>query len=206
MYRGSAISAGHLAANRVYVFIYDGTDWELVGDIDTNSNTTNTAGSTDSSSKLFLIGATSQAAAPQTYSHDTAYVGTDGCLYSGGSKVVTVGGSTITGTLVLSKNTALSGTANNSPALIVGGAATAAHIEVDANDIQSKSNGTAVALLGVNAYGGNVTIGNASSTITVAGYHNVTGTYRQNGVNGRLASITSTAPSLTTANAMLWAW
>jgi len=52
-------------------------------------DTRNTAGSTDSSSKLFLIGATSQAASPQTYSHDTAYVGTDGCLYSGGTKVLT---------------------------------------------------------------------------------------------------------------------
>lgn len=37
MYRGSAISAGYLAANRVYEFIYDGTDWELIGDLDTNS-------------------------------------------------------------------------------------------------------------------------------------------------------------------------
>lgn len=54
-----------------------------------NSDTKNTAGSTDTSSKIFLIGATSQAANPQTYSHDTAYVGTDGCLYSGGSKVLT---------------------------------------------------------------------------------------------------------------------
>ena len=55
----------------------------------TPTNTKNTAGSTDSSAKLFLIGATSQAASPQTYSHDTAYVGTDGCLYSGGTKVLT---------------------------------------------------------------------------------------------------------------------
>jgi len=54
-----------------------------------NSDTKNTAGSTDTSSKIFLIGATSQAANPQTYSHDTAYVGTDGCLYSGGKKVLT---------------------------------------------------------------------------------------------------------------------
>ena len=52
-------------------------------------NLKNTAGSTDTSSKIFLIGATSQAANPQTYSHDTAYVGTDGCLYSGGNKVLT---------------------------------------------------------------------------------------------------------------------
>ncbi len=54
---------------------------------DTNTNTTNTAGSTDTSSKIFLIGATSQATAPVTYSHDTAYVGTDGCLYSNNTKV-----------------------------------------------------------------------------------------------------------------------
>lgn len=55
----------------------------------TDTNTKNTAGSTNTSSKIFLIGATSQAANPQTYSHDTAYVGTDGCLYSGGKKVLT---------------------------------------------------------------------------------------------------------------------
>ena len=64
----------------------DGT-WQVPPD--TTTDTKNTAGSTDSSSKLFLIGATSQAANPQTYSHDTAYVGSDGCLYSGGTKVLT---------------------------------------------------------------------------------------------------------------------
>lgn len=58
------------------------------------TDTKNTAGSTDSSSKLYLIGATSQAANPQTYSHDTAYVGTNGKLYSGG-KVVYASGDTI---------------------------------------------------------------------------------------------------------------
>lgn len=44
VYRGSAISAGYLAANRVYEFVYDGTNYALVGDIDTNTNTTYTAG------------------------------------------------------------------------------------------------------------------------------------------------------------------
>lgn len=43
-YRGSAISAGYLAANRTYEFIYNGTQYELVGDIDTNTNTTYSAG------------------------------------------------------------------------------------------------------------------------------------------------------------------
>lgn len=87
-YRGSAISAGYLAAKRVYEFIYDGTNWELIGDVDTN--TTTTASSTNTSSKIFLIGATTQGSGKTTYSHDTAYVGTDGCLYSNSTKVATV--------------------------------------------------------------------------------------------------------------------
>ena len=51
------------------------------------NDTKNTAGSTNTNDKIFLVGATSQAANPQTYSHDTAYVGTDGCLYSNNTKV-----------------------------------------------------------------------------------------------------------------------
>ena len=57
------------------------------GFITSYTDTKNTAGSTDTSSKLFLVGATSQAANPQTYSHDTVYIGTDGCLYSNSTKV-----------------------------------------------------------------------------------------------------------------------
>ena len=66
----------------------DGVDLTVKMPANPNSDTKNTAGSTDTSSKIFLIGATSQAANPQTYSHDTAYVGTDGCLYSNSKKVV----------------------------------------------------------------------------------------------------------------------
>jgi hypothetical protein len=68
-------------------------------------------------------------------------------------------GGTVSGTLVLSKTTDLSGTANNSPALIVGGAATAAHLELDANEIQAKTNGTSVSQLYLNNDGGQVNIG-----------------------------------------------
>lgn len=39
-YRGAAISAGYLAANRTYTFRYNGTQYDLVGDIDTNSTYT----------------------------------------------------------------------------------------------------------------------------------------------------------------------
>lgn len=58
-----------------------------------NVDTKNTAGSSNTSSKIFLVGATSQAANPQTYSHDTAYVGTDGHLYSDSKQVVNLSGS-----------------------------------------------------------------------------------------------------------------
>jgi len=57
------------------------------------SDTKNTAGSTNTSRKIFLIGATSQAANPQTYSRSTAYVGTDGHLYSNNLQVVNLSGS-----------------------------------------------------------------------------------------------------------------
>ena len=39
-YRGSAITASSLAANRVYEFVYDGTDYLFMGDINTDTNTT----------------------------------------------------------------------------------------------------------------------------------------------------------------------
>lgn len=44
VYRGSAISAGYLASNRVYEFVYDGTNWNLMGDLDTNNTYTANTG------------------------------------------------------------------------------------------------------------------------------------------------------------------
>lgn len=69
-------------------------------------------------------------------------------------------GGTVSGTLVLSKTQDASGTANNSPALIVGGAATSTHLELDANEIMAKTNGTSTAALYINNDGGNVYINN----------------------------------------------
>ena len=56
------------------------------------SDTKNTAGSTDTSSKIFLIGATSQAANPQTYSDNEVYV-TSGTLTT---NKVQIGGTAVT--------------------------------------------------------------------------------------------------------------
>ena len=67
----------HYAANSVIKMTYDGSYWRA--DAYWDGNTKNTAGSTESASKLFLIGATSQAASPQTYSSSKVYE-TDGAL------------------------------------------------------------------------------------------------------------------------------
>ena len=53
-------------------------------------DTKNTAGASDTNSKIYLVGATSQGSNPQTYSHDECYVGTDHCLYSNNKKVSTI--------------------------------------------------------------------------------------------------------------------
>ena len=64
------------------------------------TDTKNTAGSTNTSSKIFLIGATSQAANPQTYSDNQVYV-TSGTLQA----------NILNSTTRINANTALSGTA-----------------------------------------------------------------------------------------------
>lgn len=45
-YRGAAISAGYLAANRTYTLRYNGTQYELVGDINTNTTYSNMTAAT----------------------------------------------------------------------------------------------------------------------------------------------------------------
>ena len=71
-------------------------------------------------------------------------------------------GDTITGTLTLSKTTDASGITNNSPALIIGGTDTTAHIEIDKDKILAKSNGTTPTVLNLNRDGGGISVGNGN--------------------------------------------
>lgn len=74
-YRGSAISAGYLAAGRVYEFVYDGTNYELIGDLDTNTTysvaTTGANGLMSAADKTKLNGI---AAGANAYSHPNSGV------------------------------------------------------------------------------------------------------------------------------------
>ena len=54
-YRGAAISAGYLAANRTYTFRYNGTQYELVGDINTDTNTKATQTNTTTAADYRVI-------------------------------------------------------------------------------------------------------------------------------------------------------
>ena len=64
-------------------------DGKWIVPTDTNTDTKNTTGATASDSKLFLVGATSQDANPQTYSNSNVYA-TAGRLYSNGRMLLDI--------------------------------------------------------------------------------------------------------------------
>ena len=100
------------------------------------------------------IGTTSTTAAAGNHNHDSAYLSATG--------------GTLTGSLIINNSTDLSGTAANDVALCLG-TQTSQHIEIDTNEIQSKSNGTTVSTLYLNYDGGQVTMGknDTSSQVTI---------------------------------------
>lgn len=71
-YRGSVISAGYLAANRVYKFVYDGTNYELIGDINVDTNTdTKVTNTLNTTAKAYVTGTTSATTSTGTQVFDT---------------------------------------------------------------------------------------------------------------------------------------
>lgn len=94
-YNGKAIHSFDGSVARV-LNIIQGDNVFITGDsqgnvtIAADPGIVNTAGATNKvDTKLFLIGAESQTTAPQTYSNQYVYIGTDNCLYSLGKKVLT---------------------------------------------------------------------------------------------------------------------
>ena len=102
-------------------------------------------------------------------------------------------------TVILSKTTDASGTADNRPALIVGGTPGQAHLEFDSNEILAKADGDSTATLWLNTDGGTVGFGgnaqvtghqfiaksdNIASGSAVSSATNGNGSYRLFGSDG----------------------
>lgn len=71
-YRGTAIGTGNLAANRTYEFVYNGTQYELIGDINTDTNTdTKVTNTLNATAKAYITGTTSATTNTGTQIFDT---------------------------------------------------------------------------------------------------------------------------------------
>ena len=78
VYRNAAISAGYLAANRIYKFVYDGSQYELIGDIntDTNNKVTMTVTTTDTEYPILT-----------TYARNRTTTETEGARFAANVKI-----------------------------------------------------------------------------------------------------------------------
>lgn len=101
-YRGAAISAGYLAANRTYTFRYNGTQYELVGDINTDSNTDTKVTSTNTNPTsattyypTFVTGSTTGGVA---FNNGLSYYALEGTTSANGHGILRLGNSTVSGT------------------------------------------------------------------------------------------------------------
>ena len=86
-YRGAAITASYLGANHTYDFIYNGTQYDLVGSIDTNSDTHYTS---------HLYAGTGTAANATTTNGNTKITVADNSTARDSVTLIGAGGTTIT--------------------------------------------------------------------------------------------------------------
>lgn len=75
-------------ADKKWYKVYASTYYEGTTALSSKYEAKGKVASTNTSSKIYLVGATSQGSSQPAYSHDTAYVGSDGHLYSNSAKVL----------------------------------------------------------------------------------------------------------------------
>lgn len=131
-------------------------------------------------------------------------------------------GIVVNGTAVFAKRQDLSGTANNSPAVIIGGTASQTHIEIDDNEIHAKKDGITAADLYLNYEGGKVVAGSGgfgsigaatfSSTIstegkaTIKGGADIAGTVKFTGIDSSNAVSDVIVAKGTSGSWRYWKW
>ena len=124
-YRGAAISAGYLAANRTYRFVYNGTQYELIGDLDTNTNNVTAQNiSTANNTYPILLGNTANA---------TANIGNKAALFGSGVKVNPSTSEVIAAKFTGALNGNVTGNCSGSSGSCTGNAATATKATGDKN-------------------------------------------------------------------------
>ena len=82
---GSTKLTTHYGVGSIIRLTYYNAEWH--GAMYDSGNTKDTAGATNTSSKIYIVGTTSQATGT-SYTQDTAYVGTDGHVYSNSIQTV----------------------------------------------------------------------------------------------------------------------
>ena len=127
-YRGTAISTGYLAANRTYEFVYNGNQFELVGDLNTDTNNATAQNiSTVNNTYPILLGATANA---------TSNIGDKATIFGKGVKVnpstSEVIATKFTGTFVGN----VTGNVSGSSGSCTGNAATATRAIYDENGVR----------------------------------------------------------------------
>lgn len=150
----------HYGVDSIIILVYSvdssGTAYWKVADYDSD---TRTRSSNKASTKMYIIGATSQSTSGQTtYSNSKVYIGTDNCLYSNGKKV-TVDGHTHNVTTANAAphththNVTVSGTTGANDGTAVTVATGALSSSGSGAAVVTGSSGTATVLTGVKASG-----------------------------------------------------
>lgn len=129
-------------------------------------DTKNTAGAGASTSKLFIIGAISQGDNPQTYSRSSAYIGTDGHLYSNSIQCVNLSGSQALTNKTYNGYTLAAACAKGVDTSIASGS-TSTNVPTTAAVETRIANAIAAAQVGASMFQGTVA---AQSTITNSAY------------------------------------